>query len=172
MASNHPWIFASIVVASAALVTATRLLAPAHVPATGAVAVAEAEAMTGVATVAPVVAPAAPVAAAPRRSTRSITSESRRLGVLHAGTALAALRGTFIEKCWNPSAARSPSPEQIDLRFNLAFDPAGSLVGVGISDDRKAYRTDVSACLRGLSVKFNIPAPGAPLQVQVPFTLP
>lgn len=171
MASNHLWIVTSIVAASAALIIATRLLAPAQTPVAGAIAGAVTEVTAGTSG-APVVAPGAPASAAPRRLTRSTNSESRRLGLLHAGTALAALRGTFIEKCWNPSVARSPSPEQIDLRFNLAFDPAGSLVGVGISDNRKAFRTDVSACLRGLSVKFNIPAPGAPLQVQVPFTLP
>lgn len=124
-----------------------------------------------------VVAPAAPEPApepAPprQRAARGQGAELRRAGALQAEAALAAWHGTFVERCWNPSAARVAAPERIDLRFNLAFDPSGALVGLGISDNRRAYRSDVSACLRGLSVKLKIPAPGAPLQVQVPLTLP
>lgn len=97
-------------------------------------------------------------------------SEARRLTALHAGQALAAYRSTFVERCWTPSTGAGP--DHIDLRFNLAFDPQGALVGVGISESRKAFRADVSACIRGLSVKFTVPPPGAALQVQVPLTLP
>lgn len=97
-------------------------------------------------------------------------SDARRLTALHAGQALAAYRSTFVERCWTPPTGSGP--DHIDLRFNLAFDPQGTLVGVGISESRKAFRADVSACIRGLSVKFTVPPPGAALQVQVPLTLP
>lgn len=119
---------------------------------------------------APTSAPAsAPAPARPAASAAGV-KEARRVTALHAGEALAAYRGTFLERCWTPPPGSGP--DHIDLRFNLAFDPQGTLVGLGISESRKAFRADVSACLRGLSVKLKIPPPGAPVQVQVPLTLP
>ncbi len=78
----------------------------------------------------------------------------------------------FVERCWNPSAARQPEPRQIPLRFVLGFDAAGRLAASGIVEDRESYRSDVALCLRGIDLVFTIPAPGLPLQVEVPFTLP
>lgn len=98
--------------------------------------------------------------------------DSARAGREEARTALAAWHDTFVDRCWRPSAARSAEPAQIALRFNLAFDRAGSLVGLGISESRAAFRPDVASCLRGLGIRLQISAPGAPLQVEVPYTLP
>lgn len=122
-------------------------------------------------TPAPTIAPDQARSAAPEPAPAPALAprESRRLTFTHASEALAAHRSTFRERCWTPSAS---GPDHVDLRFNLAFDPEGTLVGVGISDSRKAFRADVSACLRGLSVKLKIPAPGVAVQVQVPLVLP
>lgn len=114
-------------------------------------------------------APAAPVEPpAPRRTAR----ELRQAGTEHARTALAAWHPRFVADCWEPSVALRPEPRQIPLRFNLSFDAGGQLIGVGISPSRSAYRPDVTACLRKLGVQLAIPAPGLPIQVEVPLVLP
>lgn len=156
MARHRRAIFATIVVGAAALLTGIYLRsAP------------EAEApQTAAATTQ--MSPAPDASAPPEPTARATAAEIRRRTTLHASAALHAYRSTFVERCWTAA----PGPEHIDLRFNLAFDPKGTLVGVGISDSRKAYRADVSACIRGLSVKLTVPPPGAPVQVQVPLTLP
>jgi hypothetical protein len=118
--------------------------------------------------VAAVVAPApSPAPVQPR-----VTPAMRKAGAEQAQIALLAWHPVFVERCWEPSAALHAEPEQIPLRFNLSFDPRGALVGLGISQNRAAYRSDVTACLRKLGVQVKIPAPGLPLQVEVPITLP
>lgn len=170
MAMQSRSIFATIVTGAAALVigsvyllgeTETSAPLPVTEAAIAAATTPEISAPVAVATPQPAPAP---------RPARPAAAEARRITTLHAHEALAAYRSTFLERCWTPSP--ESGPDHIDLRFNLAFDPKGTLVGVGISESRKAFRADVSACLRGLSVKFTVPPPGAPVQVQVPITLP
>lgn len=165
MAIHRAAIFAIIVVGAAALVTRTYFQGePGTEPPTPTPAAVVVEASPPPPGSAPATGPSAPV----QRPARSLAAEARRTTALHATEALAAYRSTFVERCWTPSAG----PDHIDLRFNLAFDPNGTLVGYGISQSRKAFRADVSACLRGLSVKLTVPPPGTPVQVQVPLTLP
>jgi hypothetical protein len=121
---------------------------------------------------APVAAPVTVAAPAPRPAPRRVTPELRRAGAEHARAALAAWHPRFVADCWEPSVAARPEPRQIPLRFNLSFDAGGKLIGVGISPSRSAYRPDVTACLRKLGVQLAIPAPGLPLQVEVPLVLP
>jgi len=166
----HPRsIYATIVMGTAALVTGGAYLfaetdTGATIPLTEAALAAVKD--PAISTPAYVAAPPPP----PPPPARRATADARRITALHAHEALAAYRSTFMERCWTPSP--ESGPDHIDLRFNLAFAPNGTLVGVGISESRKAFRADVSACLRGLSVKFTVPPPGAPVQVQVPLTLP
>ncbi len=162
MAIHRGMIFATIVVGAAAFVAGTALRGERE-----AIAPTQVAEMAVASTAAPTAAPAVAPTAAPKAAS---TKESRRSNLLHASEALAAYRSTFVERCWTPPSASGP--DHVDLRFNLAFDPGGTLVGVGISDSRKAFRADVSACLRGLNVELKIPPPGVPTQLQVPLTLP
>ena len=111
----------------------------------------------------PVPVPAAPVAAT--LEVKAIAAENGRL-------ALETVRAVMVERCWTSAAAKQPEPRQIPLMFNLSFSAQGQLVAFGISETRGADRPDVATCLRLLELRLQIPPPGSPLSVDVPFTLP
>jgi hypothetical protein len=118
---------------------------------------------------------AAPTAVAPAPAPappRPSAAELRRRVAADARAALEGWRPTFLERCWAPSAARAAEPARIEVRFNFSFDGSGRMVGVGLTEQRRAYRADVAACLRGLGVRLAVPAPGVPVQVELPLTLP
>lgn len=89
-----------------------------------------------------------------------------------AAQALEAQRKRLVERCWKPSAARSPQPPTVRYVFNFTFDAEGRQAARGLSEDRETSRPDVTSCLNGALEALVIPAPGAPVQVEVPFSLP
>jgi hypothetical protein len=86
--------------------------------------------------------------------------------------ALEQKRSTFVERCWSPSAQKSPEPASARYSFNITVDAQGKEIARGISEDRAAFRADVGQCLRGLGDKVAVSPPGATVQVTVPLTLP
>jgi hypothetical protein len=101
-----------------------------------------------------------------------MTTEIRERGAVNARSALESWRPRLRAECWDPAVAKVREPSSITLDYYLSFSPEGALVATGIIENRRAFRTDVSQCLRGVALDLRIPAPGLPLQVQVPFSLP
>jgi len=100
------------------------------------------------------------------------TAEVQARATGNARQALEAMRPEFLRRCWTPAVAISPEPARLPLIFQMSFSPEGKLVVLGISDDPKISRVDVSTCLRSIPLPLKIPAPGRSLQLEVPFTLP
>jgi hypothetical protein len=121
---------------------------------------------------APVSAPAVVAEPAAPRFVPTETPEIRERAVMNTRRELEAWRGEFVAKCWAPSAAATAEPRRIPLTFNVAFTPAGELVGLGIIEDGEVFRSDVANCMRGMAIAPKIPPPGVPLNLEVPFELP
>lgn len=113
----------------------------------------------------PIPPPAAPPTVIDTPAVRARAAENARL-------ALEAHRPEFVQTCWNPSAAQRAEPRQIPLVFNLSFTAQGELNGLGIHEDHERNRADVGNCLRTLVIALKIAAPGVPLTLDVPMTLP
>lgn len=96
----------------------------------------------------------------------------RASGERDAKQTLEALRPRMVAECWAPAAAKQAEPTSIFLTFNFSFDAGGRCIGVGINEERERNRPDVAQCLRTLGILPTIAAPGAPLVLEIPFTLP
>jgi len=116
----------------------------------------------------------APIAATPQPPAPPAppTAEVQARATGNARQALEAMRPEFLRRCWTPAVAISPEPARLPLIFQMSFSPEGKLVVLGISDDPKISRVDVSTCLLSIPLPLKIPAPGRSLQLEVPFTLP
>jgi hypothetical protein len=171
MASNSLPISLAIVVGCsliAAAIVVTLGKAPAATPAPAAVA--------------PAAPPTAPVRAEPLVSQAAaatgmlpplppVAASVLARGTETAARALERLRPQFVSTCW--TSPTEQEPQQIVLAFSLSFSPEGRLIGWGISEARDAARMAVANCIREQKLDaIAIPAPGAPLSVEVPFTLP
>lgn len=114
--------------------------------------------------------PAAPVA--PIEAPVAAPPFDRDHARAEAARALERLRPHMIATCWTPTSAE-PGPPAVRVQFNLGFTADGNLGGWGINEDRASSRPAVAACLRTLPLDgVRIPAPGAPLTLEVPLTLP
>lgn len=113
---------------------------------------------------------AAPPIVAPPPAVKTPEIEAR--GLENARRALEGARAEFVRRCWTPAADKQPEPRRLPLVFNLSFSPDGVLLGWGLSEDRAVQRPEVANCLRAVDLTLRIPAPGVPLQLAVPLTLP
>jgi hypothetical protein len=77
-----------------------------------------------------------------------------------------------VDRCWKPSLAKSRDPPSVRYVFNITFDAEGRQLARGLAEDRAAARPDVTTCLGAELTPLAIPAPGAVVQVEVPFSLP
>ena len=112
------------------------------------------------------------LAVAPPSAAPALTASVRQRGHDNARRALARRHQHIVATCWEPLRAQ-PGPASVAFLINFSFAADGSLVGWGLSDDEEINRPDVSACVRGLAMTdIRIPAPGAPLGVEIPLTLP
>jgi hypothetical protein len=118
--------------------------------------------------VVPVVPPRRPVPLAPPAAAAELQARVTE----QVRGALEQQRSTFVERCWSPSAQKSPEPASARYSFNITVDARGVEIARGISEDRAAFRADVGQCLRGLGDKIAVSPPGATVQVTVPLTLP
>jgi len=89
-----------------------------------------------------------------------------------AAQALEARRRHLVDRCWKPSLAKSRDPPSVRYVFNITFDAEGRQLARGLAEDRAAARPDVTTCLGAELTPLAIPAPGAVVQVEVPFSLP
>lgn len=86
--------------------------------------------------------------------------------------ALAALQvrhADMVAACWSFDAGLPP----LAFIFSMAFDATGHEVGRGLSEDHSAPFNQVGTCLtRRFPPELRIPAPGAPVSLQVQLVLP
>jgi len=101
-----------------------------------------------------------------------ITPEMQAHAFDSARAALESYRAEFVARCWNPAVAKQPEPAWIPLSFNLAFGADGRIIGIGIAEDHNVHRADVGMCMRTIPLPLTIPAPGLPITIEVPFSLP
>jgi hypothetical protein len=97
---------------------------------------------------------------------------SREVVAQQAGKALDAQRAILVKRCWEPAVAKTPEPKTIRYVLNLSFDAAGRQIGRGIIEDRETARIDVTRCVGENLPPLEVPAPGAVISVEVPFSLP
>lgn len=107
-----------------------------------------------------------PAGLRPARSSpvEQVTASSR--------TAIEAMRPELIRQCWEPSAARNPEPERIQVGFSLAFRRDGTVAASGILVDQDNARPDISGCLTKLVHGLRIPPPGRSVSIEVRMQLP
>jgi hypothetical protein len=89
-----------------------------------------------------------------------------------ATAALEAQRPRIVVECWQASAKRQPEPGIMHVVYTFSFNAQGQQLARGISVDRATGRPDVTSCLSTAVHPVTIPPPGAPVSVDVPFTLP
>jgi hypothetical protein len=118
-----------------------------------------------------VLAPEAPVLPPGPRGAPSPALD-RAAVVEAAAKALERARAAVVASCVAPSLAKKPAPPQVKLVFSVAFDAEGKQIGRGISEDRATSRPEVTQCVTDKLPALQIPPPGAPVQVDVPWTLP
>lgn len=112
------------------------------------------------------------LAVAPPSAVPVLTASVRQRGHDNARRALASNHQRIVAACWEPLRTQ-PGPASVAFLINFSFAADGSLIGWGLSDDEEVNRPEVSACVRGLAMTdIRIPAPGAPLGVELPLTLP
>lgn len=88
-----------------------------------------------------------------------------------ARAALEARREHFVRTCWTPDTKRAHAPAHIRLTFGLAFDADGNLVASSVGEGTPA-RPKVAECLRSEALAMTVPAPGAPMSIEIPYGLP
>jgi hypothetical protein len=81
-------------------------------------------------------------------------------------------RAKLISSCWEPAARARPTPSKVKLTFDFTFGADGAQIGRGVSEDRGAARPEVTSCVLSLLPPIRVPAGGASVRVEVPFTLP
>ncbi|WP_437303138.1 hypothetical protein [Sorangium sp. So ce388] len=89
-----------------------------------------------------------------------------------AALALDAHRPALISRCYKPVIAAKPEPRAVKYVFNITFDAAGRQIARGLIEDQETARPEVTACLVAALPPVAIPAPGANVRVDVPFSLP
>jgi hypothetical protein len=86
--------------------------------------------------------------------------------------ALEKLRPTLISACWTPAISRNPNPSRSTYEYDLAFDEAGSAIGVGVSEVDANSRGDVAQCLRRQTLPIEIAGRGVRSHARATITLP
>jgi len=83
--------------------------------------------------------------------------------------ALEAQRAAVVERCI-PPAARGGGPSR--LHINITFDKDGNQIARGIIPERGDPRLDLSACATDALPSLTIPPQGAPIALDLVWTLP
>lgn len=89
-----------------------------------------------------------------------------------AAAAIDVHRAMLVKKCWEPAVKASPTPATINYVFTITFDAEGNQIMRGIVEDRITGRPTVTACVTQSLPLLQIPPPGEPATVEVPFHLP
>lgn len=79
---------------------------------------------------------------------------------------------TFVPKCWKPALEKTPRPDFVKFKLNIAFDAQGKEIGRALVEDRNAPRPDVSRCIAEQTLGLRIPPPGVPVNVLIPLEFP
>lgn len=122
------------------------------------------------------------VASAPARleTDRDRTAESARAGrsilveqvTASSRAAIEAMRPELIRQCWEPSAARNPEPERIEVGLSIAFRQNGTVAASGVLVDQDKARPDISGCLGKLVHGLKISPPGRNISIDAHVQLP
>ncbi|MFO0617302.1 MAG: hypothetical protein U0414_32195 [Polyangiaceae bacterium] len=86
--------------------------------------------------------------------------------------AIEQLKQRTAKECYAPVKGQPGVPATVKFIYSGSFDPKGDEVARGISEDRTATAPKVAACLRAFKMDLKIPAPGAYVNVNVPFEVP
>ena len=113
-----------------------------------------------------------PAAVSPPSPPPAVVSLDRAAVTAAAMKDLERYRADIVKKCVEPALAKKPAPPRIKLTFNVAFDPEGKQVARGVAEDRETMREGVSTCAMDAIPGLSVPAPGAPVSVELPWTLP
>lgn len=89
-----------------------------------------------------------------------------------ARKALQAQRATLLDKCWKPTAAKHVELQSARLMVNASFDAAGTQRARGVSEVRGTGHPELTQCVGTTLQPLVIPAPGAPVMVEMELTLP
>ncbi len=117
--------------------------------------------------------PSPPASEAALQSPPTPPVEVSRAQVLADATAaLEAQRTRVVADCWQPAAKAQGEPATMQLVYTFTFNAQGQQLARGVSVDRATGRPDVATCLSTAVHPLTIPAPGAPVSVDVPFRLP
>jgi len=81
-------------------------------------------------------------------------------------------RAAIVDKCVKPSLAKTPEPPTVKLVFNVTFNEQGQQIARGISEDRATSRYEVTQCVTDALPPLQVPAQGASVMVDLPWTLP
>jgi hypothetical protein len=112
-------------------------------------------------------------AAPPPASAPSTSAAADRAAAVAAATKdLERHRAEVVKKCAEPALAKQPNPPQIKLTFNVTFDAEGKQIMRGVVEDRETMREGVSMCAMNTIPPLSIPAQGASVYVELPWSLP
>jgi hypothetical protein len=82
--------------------------------------------------------PASAVSADPAAAARTTEEVKRGFEAQHAH---------FVEKCWAPSFAKSPTPPATTIVFTLSYDPDGRPSTRSVREDFATTRPEVTSCI-------------------------
>lgn len=132
--------------------------------------------------VAPASTGAAPTGLPPQQAPTAVqqqpASPAPPVGLDRAAATAAAMkeleryRADVVKKCVEPAMKKQPSPPIVKITFNVSFDPQGKQSMRGIMEDRETWHEGVSGCAQDTVPPLAIPAPGANIGVDLPWTLP
>jgi hypothetical protein len=82
-------------------------------------------------------------------------------------------KDTYVEQCWKPALAKSPSPATSKHVLDITFGPEGTPISYGFSDVRGETREELTSCLSRVTVGLKLPKPpGRNVRVQPTLTFP
>lgn len=111
-------------------------------------------------------APLAPVVApAPVVVDRALAGE-------HARAAVAYARPQLLARCYRPAIAGLPAPIPAEFVLDVTFDADGVQVLRGLNEVPGTSTPELTRCIGEQLGPLRIPAPGGPVQLEVPLRFP
>lgn len=96
----------------------------------------------------------------------------RALAGEHARAAVAYARPQLLARCYRPAIAGLPAPIPAEFVLDVSFDAAGVQVLRGLVEVRGTSTPELTRCIGAQLGPLRIPAPGGPVQLEVPLRFP
>ena len=78
----------------------------------------------------------------------------------------------LVEKCWNPSFARTQTPAQVKLNLTVDYGEGGKPEFRSLQQEMRGGRPDVTSCVNKELVTPAVDPPGQRVHLVVPIVLP